>query len=623
MASRSRAGIVLSHSASALALLAGSAQADISPDWIAQLPLGTNLSVGLAALVVDANGVTYVTGSADGPANLDVLTAAFSPGGTLLWSRTFDGPGNWHDQGRALALGPGGVLTVVGNTPDPQSFANVLVLQYSAASGSLLNTIQYSSGPGLSEYGGSVATDAQGNLYVGGGTVGDGGDGLLLKFDAAGQLLWQRTWDGPAFAPYSQDSILEVALDPGGAPVALIHGVMGSNHPDYVVVKYAPADGSTLWQANWGVSGGDFPRDMELDASGDVYVTGTGLSLTNMFSTIKLRGSDGQLLWQAYDHAAFRDSATALALDGQGGVYITGSSDPDGDQSNQNDNFYTVKRDAGSGGFLWSHLYGANCLYCLDLPADVQVDPAGHVFVAGRTTSPPYNNDAITLVLDAATGLETARGVVSGGPTQTAEPSFLGFDGAWNLLEGGRNYDFNSGAVQIFLLEYAALPGGGSPFCFGDGTILACPCSNPSVGAGRGCNNSSGSGGALLQSSGQASLAADSVSFTTSGETPVATSILLQGTSADPGGLVFGQGLRCVSGLLKRLYIAGALGGSIHVPLAGDPSVSASSAALGDPILAGTQRYYMVYYRDPIVLGGCPASETYNGTNALELSWSL
>src|SRR5689334_8320708 len=334
------------HVACALALAAASARADIDPSWVTQLSLGTNLSVGLAAMVVDAGGVTYVTGSADGQANLDVLTAAFSPAGVLLWSRTFNGPNNWHDQGRALALGPGGVLYVAGNAPDPQSYANVLLLEYDRASGNLLNTIQYSSGPGLSEYAGSVATDAQGNVYVAGGTVGDGMDALLLKFDAGGQFQWKRTWDGPAFAPYSQDSALKLLLDPAGAPVVLIHGVMGSNHPDYVVVKYAAGNGSTLWEASWGGSGDDAPRDMQLDANGDVYVTGTALNLSDSYGTIKLRGSDGQLVWQAYDHTAFRDSARALALDGQGGVYVTGSVDPDGDQSNSNDDFYTVKHDA-------------------------------------------------------------------------------------------------------------------------------------------------------------------------------------------------------------------------------------------------------------------------------------
>jgi hypothetical protein len=96
---------------------------------------------------------------------------------------------------------------------------------------------------------------------------------------------------------------------------------------------------------------------------------------------------------------------------------------------------------------------------------------------------------------------------------------------------------------------------------------------------------------------------------------------VLQGTLSSSSGLVFGQGVRCVVGTLKRLYVKTASGGSITAPLGSDPSVSARSAALGNPISAGQHRYYMVYYRDPIVLGGCPATSTFNATDALDLQW--
>ena len=38
-------------------------------------------------------------------------------------------------------------------------------------------------------------------------------------------------------------------------------------------------------------------------------------------------------------------------------------------------------------------------------------------------------------------------------------------------------------------------------------------------------------------------------------------------------------------------------------------------------IQAGQSRWYLVYYRDPIVLGGCPPASTFNGTNALDVPW--
>jgi len=434
--------------------LASTASADLQLDWLARLPVGTSLSSGPAGIVVDDAGVSYVTGTTGFSTAIDVVTAAFGPDGSLLWSQVFDGPQGSYDQARGIALAPGGRVVVTGNTAGPGSYANVLVLSYDAASGALLDVIQYSSGPQTSEHGASVAVDAQGATYVGGGTVGDGADGMVLKFDPTGQLVWKRIWDGPPSAPWSQDHVLQVLLEPGGELVAMIHGVMNNLHSDYVVVKYSAATGATLWEATWGTNGDDSPTEMRIDAAGNVYVTGNSF---DRYSTIRLRGSDGGLEWQAYDDPAFHDYAQGLDLDGLGGVYVTGGSDPDGDESNANDNIYTVKRAASDGALQWSHLYGANCIGCYDAGGDVAVDPSGNVFVAGATSSPPYAGDAITLVLDPATGLESERGVLSGGATELARSGVQRFDPAGNLRNGGSMYDFNSGAIDLAVWRYASL----------------------------------------------------------------------------------------------------------------------------------------------------------------------
>jgi len=153
--------------------------------------------------------------------------------------------------------------------------------------------------------------------------------------------------------------------------------------------------------------------------------------------------------------------------------------------------------------------------------------------------------------------------------------------------------------------------------------VVACPCSNPPAGTGRGCDNSAATGGASLSASGVAYLSSDSLVFTTSGELPSATSILLQGDALVAGGLVFGQGVRCAGGALKRLYAKTASSGSVTAPDfgVGDPSVSARSAQLGDTIQPGEMRAYLVYYRDPSVLGGCPATSTFNATQTGLISW--
>jgi Tol biopolymer transport system component len=154
--------------------------------------------------------------------------------------------------------------------------------------------------------------------------------------------------------------------------------------------------------------------------------------------------------------------------------------------------------------------------------------------------------------------------------------------------------------------------------------VLACPCSNSPSGSGRGCNNSAATGGAILAASGGAYLSSDSLVFTTSGEKPTATSVLLQGTTQVSGGATYGQGVRCLGGTLKRLYTKAASGGSVTCPNygAGDPTVSARSAAKGNPIGAGQSRWYLVFYRDPIVLGGCPSTSTFNATQTARVDWT-
>jgi hypothetical protein len=105
-------------------------------------------------------------------------------------------------------------------------------------------------------------------------------------------------------------------------------------------------------------------------------------------------------------------------------------------------------------------------------------------------------------------------------------------------------------------------------------------------------------GGALLMATGVANLSADSLHMTSSGEMPSSTSILLQ-ADAVIAQIPFGNGLRCTGGHLKRPYTANATGGVLNVPPTGQPSFSARSAALGDPIPSCSTRIYQVYYHDP------------------------
>jgi hypothetical protein len=107
--------------------------------------------------------------------------------------------------------------------------------------------------------------------------------------------------------------------------------------------------------------------------------------------------------------------------------------------------------------------------------------------------------------------------------------------------------------------------------------------------------------------------------FTNGGVRPRASS---SGTTTIPAGVVYGQGRRCLGGVLDRLYTKNAAGGSIAAPGPGDPSVSARSSTLGSPISAGQNRFYLVFYRDPFVLGGCPLASGFNATQGGRVTWA-
>jgi hypothetical protein len=158
-------------------------------------------------------------------------------------------------------------------------------------------------------------------------------------------------------------------------------------------------------------------------------------------------------------------------------------------------------------------------------------------------------------------------------------------------------------------------------FCAGDGSLAtACPCGNTGA-IGRGCRSSDVfSPGAFLVASGSST--PDSVVLAGSDIFPDGTCVFLQGDQQLVGGVVFGDGVRCVGGHLLRLYVKSVSGGSVSAPGASDPSLSARSAALGDPIQPGELRSYQIYYRDPDPTF-CPAPQgsTWNVSSGVIVNW--
>jgi hypothetical protein len=164
-------------------------------------------------------------------------------------------------------------------------------------------------------------------------------------------------------------------------------------------------------------------------------------------------------------------------------------------------------------------------------------------------------------------------------------------------------------------------------FCFPGvtGTIV-CPCSNPPVAFGSGCDNApisgQGTGGAVLASTGTASTQNDSLSLDVTNSLPTLHSLYV-GTSFNPSGIVFGAGVRCISGSVAVLATATA-GGTAPASIS-FTGIYAKSSAAGVTPVAGQTRYYLVTYSNPAMAGanGCSVSTNFNATNSGAVLWTL
>lgn len=127
-----------------------------------------------------------------------------------------------------------------------------------------------------------------------------------------------------------------------------------------------------------------------------------------------------------------------------------------------------------------------------------------------------------------------------------------------------------------------------------------------------------------MTASGGSFVTSDSLVLTASGELGTALSIVWESRQINTDGVVYGMGVHCTWGNVKRLYTRNASGGSLSVPdlSIGELRITERSAALADVITPGSYRWYVVDYRDPVLLGGCTGHRTFNSTQVGQILWA-
>ena len=164
-----------------------------------------------------------------------------------------------------------------------------------------------------------VAVSADGSVYVTGITADNGNDAVLLKFDSGGTLLWERTWGGS-----QSDAGLAVAtgLD-GSAYITGTETSFGSGFGQFVV-KFDSA-GNLVWQKIAERANGNA---VAVAPDGSVYAAGTTPrnEIGNFDMVVLKITAAGILVWQrTYSAGEVVDPRGRMAAGPDGSIVIAGA----------------------------------------------------------------------------------------------------------------------------------------------------------------------------------------------------------------------------------------------------------------------------------------------------------
>lgn len=209
--------------------------------WVARYNGPGNQDDEAAAIAVDGQGNVVVTGMSRGSANYDFATVKYSPEGARLWARRYNGPGDAWDEAVAVGVDGQGNVFVTGYSGGVASGTDYATIKYSPE-GSRLWVKRYNGPANAYDAPAALAVDSQGNAYVTGesrGTLADNDyDYATLKYSPDGALVWARRYKGPGNFGSGRDAATALVVDaPGNVYVTGASIGFGTNY-DYLTIKY-------------------------------------------------------------------------------------------------------------------------------------------------------------------------------------------------------------------------------------------------------------------------------------------------------------------------------------------------------------------------------------------------
>lgn len=324
---------------------ASSSVPSVTLDWNSTLS-GSN---SFTSIAIDSSSNSYVVGN-----NLTgFYVAKFNSSGSLVW-KTYTGSPSSSVIYKDLIVDSLGNVYVVGDYESGMMSGFMVISKFNSSGAFIWNRSISSTGTAYS-YGESIAIGPLGDIYASGTII----EATITRFDSSGNNVWTSYFETPT----TRENFEGVAVDSSGD--IYVTGMFDDTGvKDILLAKYN-SSGSQLWNKTFSEGGSDHPKDIVLDSSSNIFITG---DIGGNFYVAKYNSS-GSPLWNITDSNG--DHATSIAIDSSSNIYVTGSS-IGGD-------YYTAKYNS-SGSRIWNITYGETGS---DKASGIALDSSNNVYIVG------------------------------------------------------------------------------------------------------------------------------------------------------------------------------------------------------------------------------------------------
>jgi hypothetical protein len=415
------------------------------------------------------DGSVYVTGfSYMQDFNRAFATVKYDYSGRQIWSRNYlRGGTNGSAQANAVAVDGAGNVFVTGwsyeydpGPPYERILNDAATLKYDA-NGNLLWERRFRL-PGINNQPQDIVIDSHGNAYVAGGAwVGEGTAGgfdlMLLKYSQDGTLLWDRTIGRPG---KQWDAGYSVALDQNENPVVAGYTEPFAFDPNHItwgyLVKYS-ANGSLMWQRDHeGYNVGDAWWKVAINDAGQIYTAGEIAPPGDLsYLWTSQYDSNGSLIWdRSYDGSANESNYIGgMALTPSGGVVVSGTS-WDFEQNAGLTQIVTIRYEP-DGTEVWRRLDRGG--YAHALGRDVAVDRAGRAYVTGYGFNENGLEDMVTLSYT-PTGDRSWTRIYADPHGRSDRSTAIAVDKAFNVFVAGDSWAGFGNYYDFTAIRYSQSP---------------------------------------------------------------------------------------------------------------------------------------------------------------------